>query len=201
MRDVAIMLQNEQNNSETIPAAQVRVRSEDLARAISIIEARRQREAQEREGTLIIGETIDELRLDITPEELLAEVQALHIKEVQEDINLQYETVYHTPSRRMPPWILGGGVIAIVVILICWSIAATQTHPVPPLVYNSPPVTTPVYPPMYATAFTGMPHNTVYSVVTSQLISEIPNDSPFGCNSYTLDQNSQRRTREKCLRL
>ncbi len=58
------------------PASQVRVTAEELARAVARSQARREAAAQRLEGTLTIGEAVQELGLDVTPEELLAEVQA-----------------------------------------------------------------------------------------------------------------------------
>lgn len=58
------------------PAAQVRVTAEELARAVARYQARREEAAQRLEGTLTLGEAVQELGLDMTPEELLAEVQS-----------------------------------------------------------------------------------------------------------------------------
>ena len=67
-----------QDNSAEIssqPAAQVRVTPEELASAIARIEARQDAGKRETEGTVVIGEVIQELGLAATPEEVLTEVQ------------------------------------------------------------------------------------------------------------------------------
>lgn len=70
------MLEHQEANSESSqPAAQVRVKSEELARALASIEARRQEEARQLEGTVVIGDVVQELQLDATPEEVWAEIQ------------------------------------------------------------------------------------------------------------------------------
>ena len=56
------------------PAAQVRVTPEELAAAITRLEARR----AGADGKIALGDAVRELSLDATPEEVLAEVQAGH---------------------------------------------------------------------------------------------------------------------------
>jgi hypothetical protein len=58
-------------------AAEARVSPEELADALARLEARREREAAQRMGTIPLGETLRELEIDRSPEEVLAEVEAL----------------------------------------------------------------------------------------------------------------------------
>jgi hypothetical protein len=58
-------------------AAEARVSPEELAGALAQLEARREREAAQRMGTIALGETLRELEIDRSPEEVLAEVEAL----------------------------------------------------------------------------------------------------------------------------
>jgi hypothetical protein len=53
-------------------AAQVRVTPEELAAAITALQIRKEGQP----GTIAIGDAVEELGLDVTPEEVLAEVQA-----------------------------------------------------------------------------------------------------------------------------
>ena len=53
-------------------AAQVRVTPEELAAAVTALQIRKEGQP----GTIAIGDAVDELGLDVTPEEVLAEVQA-----------------------------------------------------------------------------------------------------------------------------
>jgi len=57
-------------------AAGVRVTPEELAAAISRIEARKDAEQRQVDGTIPIGEAVQQLGLEATPEEVLAEVRA-----------------------------------------------------------------------------------------------------------------------------
>ncbi len=58
------------------PAARVRVTPEELAAAIARIEARQDTDQRRADGTIPIGEAVQQLGLEATPEEVLAEVQA-----------------------------------------------------------------------------------------------------------------------------
>lgn len=84
MENTLTMLHHEEPESSTtptspdagVPAAQVRVTAEEFARAVARHQARREEAAQKLEGTVSLGDAVQELNIDITPEELLAEVQA-----------------------------------------------------------------------------------------------------------------------------
>ncbi len=54
------------------PAAKVRVTPEELAAAVTALQIRKEGSP----GTIAIGDAVEELGLDVTPEEVLAEVQA-----------------------------------------------------------------------------------------------------------------------------
>ncbi len=58
-------------HAQSSPAAQVRVTPEELAAAITALQLRKEGQP----GTIAIGDAVDELGLDVTPEEVLAEVQ------------------------------------------------------------------------------------------------------------------------------
>lgn len=67
------MLKHEDNPQiQTQPAAKVRVTPEELAAAVTALQTRKEGQP----GTIAIGEAVEELGLDVTPEEVLAEVQA-----------------------------------------------------------------------------------------------------------------------------
>ena len=57
---------------QTPPAAKVRVTPEELAAAVTALQIRKEGQP----GTIAIGDAVEELGLDVTPEEVLAEVQA-----------------------------------------------------------------------------------------------------------------------------
>ncbi len=56
--------------------AQIRVTPEELAKALAAVEARREQSSREAAGTIPIGEAVQQLGFDVTPEEIWAEVQA-----------------------------------------------------------------------------------------------------------------------------
>ena len=73
-----IMLKHEDNPQPQAPsqsAAQVRVTPEELAAAVTALQIRKEGSP----GTIAIGDAVDELGLDATPEEVLAEVEARRV--------------------------------------------------------------------------------------------------------------------------
>ncbi len=85
------MLQHEPQEHEpqeqptTIPAAQVRVTSEELAQAINALEASKDEAARRLAGTVPIGQVVAELKLEATPEEVWAQVQRQRAQAAQEE--------------------------------------------------------------------------------------------------------------------
>lgn len=67
------------------PAAQIRVTSEELAQAINALEARKDEAARHLAGTVSIGEVVQELNLEATPEEVWAQVQKQRARKASED--------------------------------------------------------------------------------------------------------------------
>lgn len=63
------------------PAGQVRVKKEEFARALAALEARRQAEAQELEGTVVIGDVLQQLQINLPADEILQEIEALHTEQ------------------------------------------------------------------------------------------------------------------------
>jgi hypothetical protein len=70
------MLQHEpQEQAAATPAAHIRVTSEELAQAINALEASKDEAARHLAGTVPIGEVVQELKLEATPEEVWVQVQ------------------------------------------------------------------------------------------------------------------------------
>lgn len=74
-------------------AAQVRVTTKELADAMASLQARKEAAARRMEGSIPLGEAIQELQLDATPEELLAEVQALRARQTPSPSRLSVRTL------------------------------------------------------------------------------------------------------------
>jgi len=70
------MLKQDTTESGDPPAAQIRVRREEFARAISALEARRQEEARYLEGTVAVEDTLRELQVDVSAEEVMQQIEA-----------------------------------------------------------------------------------------------------------------------------
>ncbi len=184
------MLNHTENETEPVPAAQTRIKTEELARAVAAIEARRQGEAQALVGTLVIGEAVEELSLDMTPEEILAEVrsqQEEHDRQQEDqdkqqedeqawkEVGSRYESAGYTPNWKVPAWILAGSLISVFAI---WWGTANQTQPISSTVY-SPPVVTQNYP-----MVTPIPQ----PYMNIQTLAAIPDGINFGCYRYTLER-------------
>ena len=60
----------------TESAAQYRVSAQELSHVVGIIQARKEAEARQRANTVALGEAVEQLGLEMTPDELLAEIQA-----------------------------------------------------------------------------------------------------------------------------
>lgn len=67
---------NPQPQTPSLSAASVRVSPEELAAAITALQTRKEGQP----GTIAIGDAVEELGLDVSPEEVLAEVQARRVK-------------------------------------------------------------------------------------------------------------------------
>ncbi len=57
-------------------AAQYRVSAQELSHIVHILQARKEAEARHRAGTVALGDAVEQLGLDKTPEQLLEEIQA-----------------------------------------------------------------------------------------------------------------------------
>ena len=80
------MLQHEpQEQSVSTPPAQIRVTADELAAAINALEASKDEEARHLAGTVPIGQVIEEMKLEATPEEIWAQVQKQRAQAAREE--------------------------------------------------------------------------------------------------------------------
>ncbi len=138
------MLKNETEEiSLPTSAAQVRVTPEELAAALNVLETEKQEAARHRESTVPIGEVVSEMNLEVTPDEVWAQVQKQR-RQVEADAEAQAQarhaaTVTDTATTRRRfrswrdikawVWVLfwvsgGGGLLTLIPHLI---------HPAPPV--------------------------------------------------------------------
>lgn len=101
-----------------LKADKARVTAGELLGAVERIEARRRAEARRREGTLLLGDALRELGLDMTPEEVLAAVE---------------QRRQERQTRRLRAWAVAGGVA----LLFWWLTVFGSRRSVPPPI--SPP--------------------------------------------------------------
>jgi hypothetical protein len=118
------------------PAAAERVTAEELTAALRRIGDRR--EAELRAGRITIGEAVKDLKLEATPEEILAEVQALRVP------------VPKKTHRRVAPMVATTvALVLLAFILLAW-VRVARRPPIParpilyvdearPLVHPAPP--------------------------------------------------------------
>lgn len=60
----------------TESAAQYRVSAQELSHVVGIVQARKEAEARQRANTVALGDAVEQLGLEMTPDELLAEIHA-----------------------------------------------------------------------------------------------------------------------------
>lgn len=127
---------NPQAQPQTPPssAAQVRVTPEELAAAVTALQIRKEGQP----GTIAIGDAVEELGLDVTPEEVLAEVQARRTRQE------------HTGKRLSTTKFFGLTLIAGVALigLTAWSISSSEQG----ISTSNAPVAVPVVAPTHILA-------------------------------------------------
>jgi len=184
-----------ENTTETAapPAAQVRVRREEFARAISALEARRQEEATYLEGTVAVEDTLRELQVDVSAEEVMQQIEAQRAGHVVEE----------EPRRVWDPdkvadFKLVGGIVLVPLLAV--SLWAALYHPISapyrpvsaPSVSPSasartmpswmPPPTMPLDATQWQVGESGFNASSVLKP-----LSQVPNEQPVHCNSSSLE--------------
>ncbi len=128
------MLKREEAQHEQA-AGEVRVKKEELARAISILEARRQAEAQAQEGTVVIGDVLQQLQINVPAEEVLHEIEALRNGQPQEEV-LERPI---DPLRSAHAKLITGIVLVPLAAVILGGLLFHPVSPRQPSVTNYPP--------------------------------------------------------------
>ncbi len=113
------MLQHQnEGQGPQVAAEQVRVRPEELAKAIAALEARKAGASSDPTGTVLIGNTVRQLALDVTPEAVWAEIQLNRSR----DECLRRELI-----RRKRVHLARCGAGALAMIAIIWGIILSRT--------------------------------------------------------------------------
>ncbi len=202
------MLQHDPEPSQSASdAAQTRVKVDVLAKAIAAIEERRQEQARQMEGTALVGDVVHDLQLDVTPEELLAEVEAQRQAAAAPWNKPALEIAYagrgtrernEEDSRAFRKSFIIGAALTPAVMLVIWYIASISSSD--PLHYRpgykspaptyTPPVSQPMpprIPPPTSIPFGMAPAQFVDPrTVPVHTLASIANGHPFGCSINTL---------------
>lgn len=204
------MLQHTPDPSQNAPdAAHTRVKVDVLARAIAAIEERRQEEARQREGTALVGDVVQDLHLDVTPEELLAEVQAqsraAHTAHTRLAVNdAQAMAQASQQAARVDRQFLQGnkiyGLCGIAVLVVFWLIAShspSATRP-EPSGYQPPPLYSGPFVPVRVQKQPFLPDNHWLGMFPAGIghdqngsfhaIADVPDKEPFGVSLITLQR-------------
>jgi len=145
------------------PAAQVRVTPQELAAAIARLEARQ----GENEGTIPLGDAVQELGLNATPEELLREIEAGRARQQER------------PPRTRGARLLRIGMSGLAAgALLLGGLFAVRTAPAPP-----PPVVTVTAPAVPQAAPIGVPDTLLVRQRDGKmvLLAEVPDGQPVLC--------------------
>lgn len=193
------MLKREENQPEQA-AGEVRVKKEEMARAITILEARRQTEAQAREGTVVIGDVLQQLQINVPAEDVLHEIEALRDGQPQEEV-LERPV---DPLRTAEAKLIGGIILAPLAAIVLGGLIFHPVSPTQPGVSSYPPYSSvsSSYPMPPPAPFIMPPPLRKVKGVTGQMMDEggfnvssvlkplsaVPNDQPVHCTSDSLRQ-------------
>lgn len=202
------MLQHAPDPSQSLPdAAHTRVKVEVLARAIAAIEERHAEQARQLEGTALVGDVVQDLQLDVTPEELLAEVEAQQKAALfswnspalgENHAGAQLHN--RTERDRKAFWSMIRISMATVatLIFVFWCLSFRSPF-APPLYQSSSAPFMSTYPPRLspsAPTHSLFFHGTPVGMLPAQMeyqrggpvhaLADIVDGHPFGCSTYTL---------------
>ena len=138
------MLKNEtEEQAAPPPAAHIRVTPEELAAALNVLETQKQEAVRHRESTVPIGEVVSEMNLEVTPDEVWAQVQKQR-RQAEADSEAQVQaqraatvTKTATTRRRIRSW---RDIKAWVWVLFWISGGGGLLTLIPHLVHPAPPV-------------------------------------------------------------
>ncbi len=186
MENALTMLRHEESENNApparldagVPADQVRVTAEEFARAVARHQARREEAAQKLEGTVSLGDAVQELNVDITPEELLAEVQAARAEQAARAAVAQ--------TRRRPRtglFLASAGLLAALTI----GIYGARTAPAPDA--QATVVTAPQSPPAVSIAVPGalLVQDTRGAMPVLRTLQEMEDGVPVRCSLTQTD--------------
>jgi hypothetical protein len=127
-------------------AAEVRVSAQELAEAVEAVEARRSAAEQTPLDTIALGDAVQHLSLDMTPEELLTELQARRVKQAYHTARVQNRARQRARAQAWKYTLGGIGIGAALSAILFLSVTAINLkHTLD--ASNSAPRTAPSVPP------------------------------------------------------
>lgn len=187
------MLNQNTTEGSDPPPSQIRVKREEFARAISALEARRQEESKYLEGTVAVEDTLRELQVDVSAEEVMQQIEAQRAGyAVEEEPRRVWD-----PDKISDFKLVGGIVLVPLLAVFLW---ANLYHPVStpyrpvsaPLVSPSasasttpswrPPPTMPLDATQWQAGESGFNASSVLKP-----LSQVPDNQPVHCNSGSLE--------------
>ena len=187
------MLKQNTTESSDPPAAQTRVKREEFARAISALEARRQEEASYLEGTVSVEDTLRELQVDVSTEEVMRQIEA---QRAGHPVEKRPRLVWDRD--KIVDLKLVGGIVLVPLLAVLFGamLYHPSARPSPMMgsvpVIGSPPVAevqTWISPePVIQAGITGAQMDEGGFNASSVLkpLSQVANDQPVHCNSGSL---------------
>ena len=186
------MLQQEPSSQETLTSAQRRVTPEEVTQAIAALEAKKADESHIKPDTVTLGEVVNSLCLDATPDELWVEIQRQrNSQKLSEDEPQPVISLDNLPRTRFPseaevfrPLILSMALIILAFFGLCLFFPTPSQNGSPPdATYQIMPA-----PPNPNTSNQGV----LVTDITSQgpvtmPLSSVPDNHPVFC---TYDQAS-----------
>jgi len=177
------------------PAAEMRVKKEEFARAIAALEARRQAEAQQKEGTVVIGDVLQQLQINMPAEEVLQEIQAIHAGQPHDQVVRR--PLWNADQRSNAKLVAGIILVplaAITIGTIAFNPLHSQANSPRPAAMTSAPGSFPFWmmptSPFIPAKTTGevMDEGGFDASSVLKPLSAVPDNQPVHCTTASLDQ-------------
>ena len=179
------MLKQDTTESGDPPAAQVRVKREEFARAIAALEARRQEEEEYLQGTVAVEDTLRELQVDVSTEEVMQQIEAQRAGNAVEE---EPRRVWDPDKIADFKLVAGIVLVPLLAVFLC----AALFHPVaaplvaPPFGARATPLWMPL-PMMPPGAIQGQVDDSGFNASSVLMpLSQVADDQPVHCNSVSL---------------
>lgn len=122
------MAQLEFQTEESVPAANVRVTAEELTQALTAVEAKSEERSRQLADTISLGDAVQQLGLQVSAEELLAEITAQRARQLR-----PRKAARRLVIRRNAATAIAVGLLMLAFLLILKTMPRTApVFPIPP---------------------------------------------------------------------